>query len=368
MPLHVVDGMGDLLGLIRDDLPVRTAALKLAAARRDPAIRATSDTTTTSRPPRSAGCATRLPGTPTSPGCCSSRWSVRIFRSSRARRSTGSIRKMRCHGRRSTRKANGRIIPISTRCASAWSTTRHSTKPRMRRAIAALFRHGHVPRRQRRQDPVDARGNGLRAGHARHLHERSRRQPRHPRLVGQVDDVRGVGRRSPHRGRSRRSVRHGVPRAGRRWSTAFRPSSRRPACRRIPTIAIFRVTRCSSSRAGSRRRRTVLCEYHAAGGATGAFMTRHGPFKLVHYVGMRPMLFDLVRDPQERLDLGTRSRLPGFDSRLPRRSAAHRRPRSGRSPGACRPGGAHRTVRRSPSHPGARLLQPFSNSRRAGDL
>ena len=31
IPLHVVDGVGDLLGLIRDDLPVRGAAKKLAA-------------------------------------------------------------------------------------------------------------------------------------------------------------------------------------------------------------------------------------------------------------------------------------------------------------------------------------------------
>ena len=30
MPLHVVDGIGDLLGLLRDDLPVRKAALRLA--------------------------------------------------------------------------------------------------------------------------------------------------------------------------------------------------------------------------------------------------------------------------------------------------------------------------------------------------
>jgi choline-sulfatase len=30
VPLHVVDGVGDLLGLLRDDMPVRTAALKLA--------------------------------------------------------------------------------------------------------------------------------------------------------------------------------------------------------------------------------------------------------------------------------------------------------------------------------------------------
>ena len=31
MPLHVVDGVGDVLGLIREDAPPRKAALKLAA-------------------------------------------------------------------------------------------------------------------------------------------------------------------------------------------------------------------------------------------------------------------------------------------------------------------------------------------------
>jgi choline-sulfatase len=50
--------------------------------------------------------------------------------------------------------------------------------------------------------------------------------------------------------------------------------------------------------------RTILSEYHAAGAATGAYMIRHGRFKYVHYVGMRPMLFDLIADPGERNDLG----------------------------------------------------------------
>jgi choline-sulfatase len=76
-----------------------------------------------------------------------------------------------------------------------------------------------------------------------------------------------------------------------------------PDDRDLPGHSLFDLAR------GIAPPRTVLCEYHAAGGATGAFMTRHGPFKLVHYIGMPPMLFDLDRDPQERNDLG---RDPGY--------------------------------------------------------
>ena len=50
--------------------------------------------------------------------------------------------------------------------------------------------------------------------------------------------------------------------------------------------------------------RTVLSEYHAAGAATGSYMIRRGQFKYIHYVGMPPMLFDLEADPRERHDLG----------------------------------------------------------------
>jgi choline-sulfatase len=60
---------------------------------------------------------------------------------------------------------------------------------------------------------------------------------------------------------------------------------------------------------GSVPKRTVLSEYHAAGAITGSYMIRHGKYKYVHYVGMAPMLFDLRADPHERSDLG---RSPAF--------------------------------------------------------
>lgn len=55
--------------------------------------------------------------------------------------------------------------------------------------------------------------------------------------------------------------------------------------------------------------RTVMSEYHAAGAATGAFMIRKGKFKYVHYVGMPAQLFDLEADPYETRDLGAE---PGY--------------------------------------------------------
>jgi choline-sulfatase len=50
--------------------------------------------------------------------------------------------------------------------------------------------------------------------------------------------------------------------------------------------------------------RTILSEYHAAGAVSGAFMIRHGKWKYIHYVVLPPMLFDLDADPHERNDLG----------------------------------------------------------------
>jgi len=50
--------------------------------------------------------------------------------------------------------------------------------------------------------------------------------------------------------------------------------------------------------------RTILSEYHAAGAMTGAYMIRHGKYKYIHYAGLPPMLFDLAIDPNERTDLG----------------------------------------------------------------
>jgi choline-sulfatase len=55
--------------------------------------------------------------------------------------------------------------------------------------------------------------------------------------------------------------------------------------------------------------RTILSEYHAAGALTGSYMIRYGQYKYIHYVGLPAMLFDLELDPQERNDLG---RNPAF--------------------------------------------------------
>jgi choline-sulfatase len=49
--------------------------------------------------------------------------------------------------------------------------------------------------------------------------------------------------------------------------------------------------------------RNVICEYHGMGSTTGAFMLRHGHYKYVHYVAYPPQLFDLARDPEELTDL-----------------------------------------------------------------
>lgn len=49
--------------------------------------------------------------------------------------------------------------------------------------------------------------------------------------------------------------------------------------------------------------RIAFSEYHAVAAASGAFMIRKGRFKYVYYVGMAPQLFDLSADPEELTDL-----------------------------------------------------------------
>jgi len=49
--------------------------------------------------------------------------------------------------------------------------------------------------------------------------------------------------------------------------------------------------------------RVVFAEYHAAGSETGQFMVRKRNWKYVVYVGERPQLFDLDADPDELNDL-----------------------------------------------------------------
>jgi choline-sulfatase len=50
--------------------------------------------------------------------------------------------------------------------------------------------------------------------------------------------------------------------------------------------------------------RAVISEYHAIGSTSGITMLRKGRWKYVHCVRYRPQLFDLEADPEERVDLG----------------------------------------------------------------
>ncbi|MBT8002804.1 MAG: sulfatase-like hydrolase/transferase [Rhodospirillales bacterium] len=51
--------------------------------------------------------------------------------------------------------------------------------------------------------------------------------------------------------------------------------------------------------------RPVLSEYHAGGSPSGGFMLRKGQFKLNYYIGFEPELFDLDSDPEELTNLAS---------------------------------------------------------------
>ncbi len=55
--------------------------------------------------------------------------------------------------------------------------------------------------------------------------------------------------------------------------------------------------------AGEQVDRNVLVEYHGMGSTSAAFMIRHQQYKYVHYVDYAPQLFDLGADPEELNDM-----------------------------------------------------------------
>jgi choline-sulfatase len=69
--------------------------------------------------------------------------------------------------------------------------------------------------------------------------------------------------------------------------------------RELPGTSLFAVAQ------GATPSRPVVCEYHAIGSTAGAYMLRFGPYKYCHYVGHRPQLFDLQADPEEVVDLAS---------------------------------------------------------------
>jgi choline-sulfatase len=68
-------------------------------------------------------------------------------------------------------------------------------------------------------------------------------------------------------------------------------------------VAAFPGRSLASVARGAQPVRPVLSEYHAIGSVAGAFMLRHGPWKYCHYVAYAPQLFNLESDPEELTDL-----------------------------------------------------------------
>lgn len=65
--------------------------------------------------------------------------------------------------------------------------------------------------------------------------------------------------------------------------------------------------------------RPLMTQYHASGAASGAFMLRRGHMKYMHYVGFRPQLYDLARDPEELRDVSTDPQYRDAMNRLERK-------------------------------------------------
>ena len=88
-------------------------------------------------------------------------------------------------------------------------------------------------------------------------------------------------------GRSRADLRRGA------W--AKRRKRRR---RKLPGRSLFALAESEDPE------RVAFSEYHAVGATAGMYMIRKGRWKYIHYVGHRPQLFDLEADPHEGADLG----------------------------------------------------------------
>jgi len=67
--------------------------------------------------------------------------------------------------------------------------------------------------------------------------------------------------------------------------------------RALPGASLFALAQ------GATASRPVMSEYHATGSTAGAYMLRFGRYKYCHYVAYRPQLFDLETDPEELTDV-----------------------------------------------------------------
>ena len=68
----------------------------------------------------------------------------------------------------------------------------------------------------------------------------------------------------------------------------------------LPGVSLFDLAH------GGEPERNVLTEYHGMGSVTGAFMIREGKYKYIYYVHYPAQLFDLEADPEELDDLAAK--------------------------------------------------------------
>jgi choline-sulfatase len=87
-------------------------------------------------------------------------------------------------------------------------------------------------------------------------------------------------------------------------------AARAPEDATLPGRSLFDIIE------GADPNRVAFSEYHAAASPTGTFMLREGSYKLVYFAGMTPQLFDLESDPDETRDLSGLPEHAGARARL----------------------------------------------------
>lgn len=75
----------------------------------------------------------------------------------------------------------------------------------------------------------------------------------------------------------------------------------------IPGCSLFEIAKKNDN-----GKRLVLSEYHGAGSISGAFMIRDGEYKYIHYVDCEPELYNLADDPDELTNLSNQAKSQGL--------------------------------------------------------
>ena len=303
LPMHIVNGVGDLLGLIRDELPVRQGSKKLGPE----AGPGESEYTQYDRDIADANPA------------LADRRSAQI-----PRQTVGALCRLRMPALSADRAA-GILQYVSGERRAVAAHVRQSRAPapsvHRRDALVPVFR-----RAVQRADG-QARDRGLLRSHvifstttSAKSSRRSRRpaSTRRTRVLYSSDHGDNLGTRGMWGKSTMYEESAGIPMilAGPEvpqgnvcdvpvmLADAFQTLVEGAGARQDQRDAALPGHSLIEIAQGFVPQRTILSEYHAAGAMTGAYMIRHGKYKYIHYAGLPPMLFDLAADPDERTDLG----------------------------------------------------------------